>query len=122
MFEEQPQLEESFTIHLGELQDGVVNSRLFACGVNQKHLCVVSDQRSAAEDDAQPAAGPSRSAGLLQTPAARQQRSKAAAPADGAVAVLVLPLRAGAAGGQQGELLQRHQERSGHVTGEPGQL
>lgn len=73
---------------------------------------VLCSRRSAAQDDAQPAAGPRRRVGLLQAPAPQQQRRQAAAPADGAVALLVLALRPGAAGGQPGQLLQRHQERS----------
>lgn len=95
MFEEQPQLEESFTIHLGTSHASPVFVRRsgIAVTVNTIKIC-----RSAAKDDAQPVTGPSRCAGFLQTQTTRQQRRQAAAAADGSFAVLLLTVRSGAPG------------------------
>lgn len=121
MFEEQPQLEESFTIHLGlttllflpfyqMITDrGWTRVVIAPCFPVFVILVFI---RGSAKDDAQPASGPGGCAQLLQASATRQRRRKAASAADGAVALLLLPLWSGAVGGQQGHLLQWHQERS----------
>uniref|UniRef100_A0A674NMN9 FERRY endosomal RAB5 effector complex subunit 3 n=1 Tax=Takifugu rubripes TaxID=31033 RepID=A0A674NMN9_TAKRU len=52
-------------------------------------------------------------------PAPREQRNEAEASADGPLPLLLLALWPGAVGGQQSQLLQRHQERSGEILAVP---